>query len=108
VPENLEMTLTVKPATILAPGENPTITFGGTPLNKTIQLGLPQGLQGEPGKDGDDGEPGPPGQSGVLSVNGIEPDASGNVQTHQVVLSKAAFDLIAEPDPRIIYFITND
>jgi len=44
---------------------------------------------------------------GVQSVNGILPDEVGNVDTQVVVISKAAYDLIAVKDPRVTYYVSN-
>jgi len=45
------------------------------------------------------GPPGPP-----STVNHIPHDHEGNIQT-RYVLSQAAYDLIADPDPRVDYII---
>lgn len=60
------------------------------PKGETGQIG-PQGPQGETGPEGPQGETGPQGPKGdaggVASVNGIFPDASGNVEVQAGVAS---------------------
>lgn len=47
---------------------------------------------------------GPVQTSGILTVNEIAPDSMGNVQV-TVEIDPQVFDLISDPDPRIMYII---
>lgn len=49
----------------IAPGSSPTVTLGGTPSERTIQLGIPAGAKGD---KGDDGAPYVPVDTGWLAV----------------------------------------
>jgi len=57
---------------------------------------------------GPQGPAGDAAKGAVRTVNGIAPDDAGNVQTLEVVISRAAYDLIADPDPRITYYLTDN
>ena len=71
------------------------------PKGETGQIG-PQGPQGETGPEGPQGETGPQGPKGdaggVASVNGIFPDASGNVE---VQTGASSADDIEETSSRV-------
>jgi len=56
----------------------------------------PKGPQGETGPQGPQGEQGPPGTGKVSSVNGLQPDANGNVELGDIGAVKTVDDV--QPD----------
>ena len=68
---------------------------------------LPMGLPGPPG---DKGPPGDPGPGSVVSVDGISPDSSGNVETRRIV-SQTLYDMMLANgglNPHITYLINEN